>query len=156
MGIQQLKPPKQQQKSQSKLNMSEWVRLDITSFTKTTNREKILKILKGAKVECCEITDPYMNTDRNKNCISIVISELISKLRLQTTQGHGLLKRTMQPSQQEDRSSKQLPMKQIDQNIQLSLLEDSARSKIPAILFTFNHVNCTFWTNQNAKSKFRK
>ena len=25
------------------------------------------------KVECCEITDPYMNTDRNKNCISIVI-----------------------------------------------------------------------------------
>lgn len=30
--------------------MSEWVRLDITSFTKTTNREKILKILKGAKV----------------------------------------------------------------------------------------------------------
>merc|ERR1712226_1712954 len=53
--------------------MSEWVRLDITSFTKTTNREKILKILKGAKVECCEITDPYMNTDRNKNCISVVI-----------------------------------------------------------------------------------
>ena len=30
--------------------MSEWVRLDITSFTKTTNREKVLKILKGAKV----------------------------------------------------------------------------------------------------------
>merc|ERR1711944_265399 len=53
--------------------MSDWVRLDITSFTKTTNREKILKILKGAKVECCEITDPYMNTERNKNCISIVI-----------------------------------------------------------------------------------
>lgn len=25
------------------------------------------------QVECCEITDPYMNTDRNKNCISIVI-----------------------------------------------------------------------------------
>merc|ERR1712061_445259 len=32
-----------------------------------------LRFLKGAKVECCEITDPYMNTDRNKNCISIVI-----------------------------------------------------------------------------------
>ena len=30
--------------------MSDWVRLDITAFTKTTNREKILKILKGAKV----------------------------------------------------------------------------------------------------------
>merc|ERR1712088_788979 len=73
MGIQQLKPPKKQQLKQQQLNMSEWVRLDITSFTKTTNREKILKILKGAKVECCEITDPYMNTDRNKNCISIVI-----------------------------------------------------------------------------------
>merc|ERR1719397_541666 len=69
---QQLKPLKQQL-NQQKLNMSEWVRLDITAFTKTTNREKILKILKGAKVECCEITYPYMNTDRNKNCISIVI-----------------------------------------------------------------------------------
>merc|ERR1711981_930530 len=70
--IHQLKPSKQQQK-QTNLNMSDWVRLDITSFTKTTNRDKILKILKAAKVECCEITDPYMNTDRNKNCISIVI-----------------------------------------------------------------------------------
>merc|ERR1712223_571945 len=68
----QLKPS-QLQLDNIKPNMSEWVRLDITSFTKTTNREKILKILKGAKVECCEITDPYINTDRNKNCISIVI-----------------------------------------------------------------------------------
>merc|ERR1712037_665172 len=71
-GIHQLKPSKQQQK-QNHLNMSDWVRLDITAFTKTTNREKVLKILKGAKVDCCEITDQYMNTDRNKNCISIVI-----------------------------------------------------------------------------------
>ena len=47
--IHQLKPLKQQQK-QTNLNMSDWVRLDITSFTKTTNRDKILKILKAAKV----------------------------------------------------------------------------------------------------------
>ena len=47
--IHQLKPSKQQQK-QNHLNMSDWVRLDITAFTKTTNREKVLKILKGAKV----------------------------------------------------------------------------------------------------------
>merc|ERR1712158_226093 len=107
MGIQQLKPPKQQQKSQSKLNMSEWVRLDITSFTKTTNREKILKILKGAKVECCEITDPYMNTDRNKTAFQLSSSGLILKPRLLTTQGHGLLRRTMQPSLLEGHSSKQ-------------------------------------------------
>merc|ERR1712212_95396 len=97
-----------------------------------------------------------MGQIETKTAFQLSSSELISKLRLQTTQGHGLLKRTMQPSQQEDRSSKQLPMKQIDQNIQLFLLEDSARSKIPAILFTFNHVNCTFWTNQNVKSKLRK
>merc|ERR1711890_225586 len=53
-------------------NMSEWVVLDITSFTKTTNKDKVLKILKAAKA-CCKVTDPYMNTDRNKNCISITI-----------------------------------------------------------------------------------
>merc|ERR1739841_259425 len=73
--IQQLKPSKQQlkQTANSTGKMSDWVRLDITAFTKTTNKDKILKILKGGKVECCEITDQYMNTDRNKNCISIVI-----------------------------------------------------------------------------------
>merc|ERR1712083_844928 len=93
--------------SQSKLNMSEWVRLDITSFTKTTNREKILKILKGAKVECCEITDPYMNTDRNKNCIPSSSNALTLKPRLQTTQAPGLLRKTMQPNLQEDLFSEQ-------------------------------------------------
>merc|ERR1712059_45945 len=55
------------------INMSEWVVLDITSFTKTTKREKVLKILKEGKMDCCKITDPYMNTDRNKNCISITV-----------------------------------------------------------------------------------
>ena len=32
-----------------------------------------ISITSFLQVECCEITDPYMNTDRNKNCISIVI-----------------------------------------------------------------------------------
>ena len=25
------------------------------------------------QMDCCEITDPYMNTSRNKSCISIVV-----------------------------------------------------------------------------------
>ena len=53
--------------------MSEWVVIDITMFTKTTTKEKILKILKAGKVDCCEISDQYMNPERNKNCISITI-----------------------------------------------------------------------------------
>merc|ERR1712099_115886 len=95
MGIQHLKPS-QLQLDNIKPNMSEWVRLDITSFTKTTNREKILKILKGAKVECCEITDPYMNTDRNKNCISIVIkrADYEKKMIEKPTQPFKVKKRT--------------------------------------------------------------
>ena len=42
--------------------MSEWVVLDITSFTKTTNREKVLKVLKAGGMAVCKVTDPYMKT----------------------------------------------------------------------------------------------
>merc|ERR1711931_156786 len=53
--------------------MSEWVVLDITSFTKTTKTEKVLKILKDAKVDVCKITDPYQSELRNKPTISITV-----------------------------------------------------------------------------------
>merc|ERR1711910_60181 len=59
--------------SLSNSNMSEWVVLDITSFTKTTTHDKVLKILKAAKVDCCDIKGPYMNEARNKNCLSITV-----------------------------------------------------------------------------------
>jgi hypothetical protein len=44
--------------------VSDWVVLDITSFTKTTTKEKILKILKAAGMTVCKVTDPYMNEAR--------------------------------------------------------------------------------------------
>merc|ERR1711936_829221 len=59
--------------SKNYFKMSEWVVIDITSFTKTTTHDKVLKILKAAKVDCCDIKGPYMNEARNKNCLSITI-----------------------------------------------------------------------------------
>jgi hypothetical protein len=67
--------------------VSDWVVLDITSFTKTTNRDKVLKILKSAGMTVTDISDPYMNTARfgkltpgiikytfrNKQAISITV-----------------------------------------------------------------------------------
>merc|ERR1712106_245204 len=53
--------------------MSEWVVLDITAMVKTTKKDKVLKILKDAKVEVCTITDQYMSETRNKNCISTTV-----------------------------------------------------------------------------------
>jgi hypothetical protein len=44
--------------------MSDWVVLDITSFTKTTTKEKVLKILKAGGMTVCKVTDPYMNEAR--------------------------------------------------------------------------------------------
>merc|ERR1711862_1037156 len=99
--------------------------------------EKILKILKGAKVECCEITDPYMNTDRNKNCISIVIKRADFETKTPDYPGSWIIEEDYQPSQKEDLSSKQLPMMQFHQNIPPSILEDSARSKISR---NFSHI----------------
>jgi len=53
--------------------MADWVVIDITSFTKTTTKEKVIKILKAGGVRVCNVTDPYMNEARNKNCISATI-----------------------------------------------------------------------------------
>ena len=76
--------------------MSEWVVLDITAMTKSTTREKVLKVLKAGGMTVCKVTDPYMNearsgfvysqylfyscsficenfTIRNKNAISITV-----------------------------------------------------------------------------------
>ena len=41
--------------------MSDWVVLDISAITKTTNREKVLKILKAGGMTVCKVTDPYMS-----------------------------------------------------------------------------------------------
>merc|ERR1711971_725317 len=128
----QLKPLKQQL-NQEKVNMSEWVRLDITAFTKTTNKEKILKILKGAKVECCEITDPYMNTDRNKNCISIVIKRADFESKSPDYPGSWII--------EEDYFSKQHLIR-----LKISYLRIQTDPKFSTMLFTFNHVNR--WTIQ--------
>merc|ERR1712059_179736 len=64
---------KQQRKKLQSQAMSEWVVLDISAFTKTTNKDKVLKILKAAKVEVCEITDSYASETRNKPIISMTI-----------------------------------------------------------------------------------
>ena len=44
--------------------MSEWVVLDISAITKTTNREKVLKILKSGGMTVCKVTDPYMSATK--------------------------------------------------------------------------------------------
>ena len=53
--------------------MTDWVVLDITAITKTTNRDKVLKILKAGGMTVCKVTDQYQNTARNKNAISITV-----------------------------------------------------------------------------------
>ena len=40
---------------------SDWVVLDISAITKTTNREKVLKVLKAGGMTVCKVTDPYMS-----------------------------------------------------------------------------------------------
>merc|ERR1712014_496379 len=67
-------------KGRSKLTMSDnpadWVVIDITGMTKTTKKDKILKVLKsagGGGIRCCKVSDQYHNDARNKNCISITI-----------------------------------------------------------------------------------
>ena len=45
--------------------MSEWVVLDITAMTKSTTREKVLKVLKAGGMTVCKVTDPYMNEARS-------------------------------------------------------------------------------------------
>merc|ERR1712020_57729 len=53
--------------------MSEWVVLDISSMTKSTKTERILKILKDAKIDVVKITDIYPSEARNKNVISMTV-----------------------------------------------------------------------------------
>ena len=63
-------PKMSKSKSKSK---SEWVVLDITAFTKTTDRDKVLKILKAGGMTVCKVTDPYDSNTRNKSAISITV-----------------------------------------------------------------------------------
>jgi len=53
--------------------MSDWVVLDISAMTKTTNREKVLKVLKAGGMTVCKVTDQYMSPTKNKNVISITV-----------------------------------------------------------------------------------
>merc|ERR1712113_192376 len=53
--------------------MSEWVVLDISSMTKSTKTERVLKILKDAKIDVVKITDIYPSEQRNKNVISMTV-----------------------------------------------------------------------------------
>ena len=41
--------------------MSEWVVLDISAITKTTNREKVLKILKSGGMTVCNLGDSFVH-----------------------------------------------------------------------------------------------
>merc|ERR1711997_606638 len=65
--------PKQEEAKPNPARMSEWVVLDITAMTKSTTREKVLKVLKAGGMTVCKVTDPYMNEARNKNAISITV-----------------------------------------------------------------------------------
>merc|ERR1712203_738070 len=47
--------------------------LDISSMTKSTTKDKVLKILKAAKVDVCKITDIYPSEQRNKPVISMTV-----------------------------------------------------------------------------------
>merc|ERR1712037_156997 len=60
-------------RSQKEKKMSDWVVLDISAITKTTNREKVLKILKAGGMTVCKVTDPYMSEKKNKNVITITV-----------------------------------------------------------------------------------
>jgi len=53
--------------------MSSWVVIDITAFTKSTTRDKVIKILKAGGVRVCNVTEPYDSQSRNKRCISCTI-----------------------------------------------------------------------------------
>ena len=57
--------PKQEEAKPNPARMSEWVVLDITAMTKSTTREKVLKVLKAGGMTVCKVTDPYMNEARS-------------------------------------------------------------------------------------------
>jgi len=53
--------------------MSDWVVIDITCFTKTTTKDKVIKILKEGGVKVCNVTDAYASEIRNKPTMSATI-----------------------------------------------------------------------------------
>merc|ERR1712024_155318 len=61
------------QKTRNHPRMSEWVVLDISSMTKSTKTERVLKILKDAKIDVVKITDIYPSEQRNKPVISMTV-----------------------------------------------------------------------------------
>ena len=67
--------------------MSDWVVLDITSITKSTNREKVLKVLKAGGMAVCKVTDPYMSNTRYRRLLASVCyhSTLIVCIRNRNT-----------------------------------------------------------------------
>merc|ERR1712079_727756 len=72
MGI-PLKNSAGHQKTRNHPAMSEWVVLDISSMTKSTKTERVLKILKDAKIDVVKITDIYPSEQRNKPVISMTV-----------------------------------------------------------------------------------
>merc|ERR1712025_235708 len=70
MGIQE---NSREESKENHLRMSEWVVLDISSMTKSTKTERVLKILKDAKIDVVKITDIYPSEQRNKNVISMTV-----------------------------------------------------------------------------------
>ena len=72
--------------------MSEWVVLDITAFTKTTNKDKVLKILKAGGMTVCKVTDQYQNTARNKNAISVTVKRADYETKTPDYPGQNILK----------------------------------------------------------------
>merc|ERR1712107_702474 len=62
-----------QEEEERKINMSEWVVLDISGITKTTKSDRVIKILKEAKIDACKVTEIYQNESRNKPCISMTV-----------------------------------------------------------------------------------
>jgi hypothetical protein len=78
--------------------MSDWVVLDITAITKTTNRDKVLKILKAGGMTVCKVTDQYQNTARNKNAISITVKRADYETKTPDYPGKAILGRTSKRS----------------------------------------------------------
>merc|ERR1712025_1076009 len=70
MGIQE---NSREESRRNHLRMSEWVVLDISSMTKSTKTERVLKILKDAKIDVVKITDIYPSEQRNKPVISMTV-----------------------------------------------------------------------------------
>merc|ERR1712201_16972 len=96
MGI-PLKNSAGHQKTRNHPAMSEWVVLDISSMTKSTKTERVLKILKDAKIDVVKITDIYPSEQRNKPVISMTVRRAHYETRTRPLTGPdpGSLRRTI-------------------------------------------------------------